>query len=199
VDGRPDPCIPNNSWQVLSGFFHNSETSPSAGAKSLNYTKLQADPAKCIYNGRRATGNHETVVPPIHIYNPIFSHFYNHLAEAPSRVTEDFLRKMQDFMAKAAVVSTAEEDRWQFTWKILSEIFGSIHSERNRDRSLPDSMHVIEIGDVGVCVLVIEIKREMGEGGSDATIQVSISFRKNWVFGEVSLILDVYFKASQFS
>jgi hypothetical protein len=60
-------------------------------------------------------------------------------------------------------------------------------------------VHIIEIGNVGVCVLVIEVKREMGEGGSDPTIQVSISFRKNWVFGEVSLILDVYFKASQFS
>jgi hypothetical protein len=175
--------------------------SPSAGAKSLNYAKLQADPAKCIYDGRRApNGNHETVAPPIHIYNPIFSRFYDLLAEAPSRVTEDLLRKTQDFMAKAAVVSTGEEDRRLLTWKALREILGfSLHSERNTDRSLPDGVHTIEIGNIGVCVLVIEVKREMGEGGSDPTIQVSISFRKNWIFGEVSLILDVYFEASQFS
>jgi hypothetical protein len=103
-------------------------------------------------------------------------------------------------MAKAAVVSTAEEDRRLLTWTALREILGfSLHSERNTDRSLPDGVHTIEIGTIGVCVLVIEVKREMGEGGSDPTIQVSISFRKNWIFGEVSLILDVYFKASQFS
>jgi len=56
-------------------------------------------------------------------------------------------------MAKAVVVSTAEEDRRQLTWKALREIFGgSLHSERNRDGSLPDGVHIVEIGDVGVCV-----------------------------------------------
>jgi len=118
----------------------------------------------------------------------------------PIRQNDQMPPALLDFMAKAAVVSTVEEDRRQLTWKALREIFGgSLHSERNRDGSLTDGVHIIEIGDVGVCVLVIEVKRKMGEGGSDATIQVSISFRKNWVFGEVSLILDVYFKASQFS
>jgi hypothetical protein len=69
----------------------NSEKSPSAGAKSINYAKLQAKLATCIYDRRAPTGDHETVAPPIHIYNPIFSRFYDHLAEAPSKVTEDFL------------------------------------------------------------------------------------------------------------
>jgi hypothetical protein len=103
-------------------------------------------------------------------------------------------------MARAVVVTTAEEDRRQATWNALQEIFGgSIHTERNKDGSLPDGVHVIEIHHSGVCMLVIEIKREMGEGGSDTTNQVSISFRKVWVFGEVSLTLNVYFKASQIS
>lgn len=135
--------------------------SPSAGVKSVNYAKLQADPAKCIYDGRRPpNGNHKMVVPPIHIYNPIFSCFYDLLAEVPSRVTEDFLCKMQDFMAKAAVVSIAEEDCWLLTWTALREILGfPLHSERNTDRSLPNGMHTIEIGNIGVCVLVIEVKR----------------------------------------
>ena len=61
-----------------------------------------------------------------------------------SCVTKDFLRKMQDFMAKAAVVSTVEEDRRQLTWKALREIFGRfLHSERNKDESLSDGMHII--------------------------------------------------------
>jgi hypothetical protein len=142
----------------------------------------------------------DTVAPPIHIYNPIFSCFYNHLTEAPSKVTEDFLRETQDFMAKAAVVATTEEDHHQAIWNALREIFGgSIHTERNKDGSLLDRVRVIEIHNFGVCVLVIEIKREMGEGGLDATNQISISFRKAWVFGEVSLTLNVYFKASQIS
>ncbi len=51
---------------------------------------------------------------------------------------------MQDFMAKAAVVSTVEEDRRQLTWKALREIFGRfLHSERNKDESLSDGMHII--------------------------------------------------------
>ncbi len=69
----------------VAGFkrlLRNSEMSPSAGAKSPNYAKIQADSGKCIYDGRWGTNvNHKTVAPPIHIYNPIFSCFYNLLAE----------------------------------------------------------------------------------------------------------------------
>jgi hypothetical protein len=151
----------------------------------------QSNPATSIYDGRRAPRDgHDTAAPPIHLYNPIFSCFYDHLTAAPSQITADFLRKMQDFMIKAAVVCTAEEDRRKLTWESLNDLLDlSLSCERNSDGSLPDGVYAVRFKEICACMAVIELKREMGEGGSDPTNQVSISFKRIWISDEVSLTL----------
>jgi hypothetical protein len=165
--------------------------SPSTGAKAAKYAILQADPTTCIYDGRTAPNvDLETVAPPIHMYHRIFSRFHELLNEAPSQITEEFLLRTQDFMAKASVVCAAEEDRRLITWECLNELLDlSLSTERNPDGSLPDGVYAVPVRGIRSCLVIIEIKREMGEGGSDPTNQVAISFKKVWVSGDVSLAL----------
>ena len=166
----------------------NLGKAPSVCAKSAGYAFNQSDPATSIYDGRRAPRDgHDTTAPPIHIYHDVFSGFYDHLTEAPSQITADFLRKTQDFMTKAAVVCTSEEDRRKLTWECLSELLDlSLSCERNSDGSLPDGTYILPFKGVRACLAVIEVKREMAEGGSDPTNQVSISFKKICIADEVS-------------
>ncbi|PFH48742.1 hypothetical protein AMATHDRAFT_42011 [Amanita thiersii Skay4041] len=52
--------------------------------------------------------------------------------------------------------------------------------------SEPDGMIKFEVEGTHVPILIIEIKKELGDGGSDPTTQVGLSSRANWIENEFS-------------
>ena len=162
---------------------------PSITSKSSSYIKSQADPGTTIYDGRRASGKQMTVAPAIYMYHPIFLDFYKFLAEAPSRIMDDFLSITVDLMDTAAIIYVGEDKRMSEMWKCLNEVLGtSLHSERNSDGTCLDGLDVVIVYDTRIGAFIVEIKREFGEGGSDASTQVSHSTKRNWSQEDVRIL-----------
>jgi len=131
-----------------------------------------------------------TVAPAIYMYHPIFLDFYEYLAEAPSHVTDQFLSMTVNLMGTAAVIYAGEDKRMSNMWKCLNEILGtSLHSERNSDGTWPDGLDIIIVYDARIGVFIVEIKREFGEGGSDASTQVGQSMKRHWSQEDVRILL----------
>lgn len=171
-----------------------------AGYEKLlsEYAALQANPSTTIYNGRRAPDGPETVAPPIYMYHPIFSNFYKFLAEAPSQLTTDHLRKTQKFMTCAEVLWTEDEWLYHTTWKCLDEILGTAISEE--DDPFSCGVEAVTVGGVRVRFLIAELERELlvGNNDSDPTTKVGLSFKRTWIQRDVCLLFYEY-KASHIS
>jgi len=65
---------------------------------------------------------------------------------------------------------------------------GEVHEEPNPDRTNPDGVIVLQIGDVRIMILLMEFKRELGEGGSDPSHQAGLSMKHSWLEKSVSRI-----------
>ena len=162
---------------------------PSITSKSSSYVKSQADPDTTIYDSRRASGKQMTVAPAIYMYHPIFLDFYKFLAKAPSCIMDDFLSMTVDLMDTAAIIYAGEDKCMSKMWKCLNEVLStSLHSERNSNSTWPDSLDVVIVYDTRIGAFIVEIKREFGKGGSDASTQVSHSIKRNWSQEDVHIL-----------
>ena len=63
---------------------------------------------------------------------------------------------------------------------------GEVHEGPNSDGTNPDGVIVLQIGDVRVTILLMEFKRELGEGGSDPSHQAGLSMKRSWLENSVS-------------
>lgn len=82
--------------------------------------------------------------------------------------------------------------------KRLTRILGlPVHEEPNTDKTSADGVHMIMVGDVRIPLLIVELKRELGEGGCDPTTQVGISMRRSWIQQDVSLFMSHLFLFSR--
>jgi len=173
---------------------------PSAGAKLAAYAELQSQPGTTIYDGMVAPKGSGTTAPPIHLYHSIFAKFYKFLAEAPLAMTEDYLRLTYSFMLAAATIYSTEDDRISETKGLLNRLLNtSLHSEKNSDGTWPDSMEVVVVEDSRIPPLIGEWKKGKAEGGSDASLQGSLSYRNAWLLKDVSMLLFCEYRASYFS
>ena len=71
----------------------------------------------------------------------------------------------------------------------LSEILGvSLSKEANSDGTSADGCYVTVLNYKWIPILILEFKREYGEGGSDASTQGGLSMRRSWIQTDVSLL-----------
>ena len=159
---------------------------PSEGAKSTGYRKIQADNAQAIYDGRRApTGLISTIAPPIQIFHPIFGDFIYLVNDPDFQPTVDDIKDVQELMYFASEVGRMEEGQHGLNEglrKRLRRILqAGVHVEPNNDGTKADGVITLQIGDERIVFLILELKRELGEGGCDPTTQAGLSLKRSWI------------------
>ncbi|KAF8162555.1 hypothetical protein B0H34DRAFT_651171 [Crassisporium funariophilum] len=56
-----------------------------------------------------------------------------------------------------------------------------VHEEPNSDGTRPDGVITLQIGDTRIAYFILELKRELGEGGCDPTTQGGLSMKHSWI------------------
>jgi len=78
---------------------------------------------------------------------------------------------------------------WATVRDKLSRILGvSLSKEENTDRTSADGLYVVVLEYKRIPILILEFKREYGEGGSDAPMQAGLSMKRSWIQKDVSLL-----------
>jgi hypothetical protein len=160
--------------------------SPSQAAKSSGYRANQSDDAQVIYDGRWARdGISSTIGPPIQLYHPVFDEFIN-LVNAPDTKpdTKDLIDvyELMDYVSEVG----RKENRFNagLRTRLTNILESEIHEESNPDGSRPDGAITLQIGNTRIMTLIMEVKRELGEG-CDPSTQVSLSMRRSWIDSDV--------------
>ena len=159
---------------------------PSEGVKSTGYRKIQGDAAQAIYDGRRApTGSISTIAPPIQIFHPIFDDFIHLVNDPDFQPTVDDIKHVQELMYFALVVGRIEEGQSGLNqglrMRLRRILQAEVHVEPNDDGTKADGVITLQIGDGRIMYLILELKRELGEGGCDPTTQAGLSMKRSWI------------------
>ncbi|KAF8654708.1 hypothetical protein AX16_003459 [Volvariella volvacea WC 439] len=155
-------------YQNFMKVVTNVGSAPSKASKSSSYALNQATDARVIFDGRYDP-NHplNTIAPPIELFHPIFSQF-TALNSQSIVVPDDIVRGTASLLRYASA--------------IRPEILGiQVLQLVNDDKSIPDGVHLLTVGSESYPLLVLEVKRELGEGGSDPAVQVSFSYKRSWL------------------
>jgi len=161
---------------------------PSNAAKSTEYNKIQGSQT-AILDGRFNPIKYEdTSAPPIELYHPAFGKF-SALARDPAlEVPDDILQSTARFLRRVSGISTNEALRIRMQREILAKILGvAFECISNSDSTSSDyiSVHPTK-WHINAAPIVCEIKSELGQGGSDPSVQVSFSYARFYCLKEVS-------------
>jgi hypothetical protein len=163
---------------------------PSEGAKSNGYRKIQTNEAQVIYDGRRAQNGPSTIAPPIQIFHPIFDDFIHLVNDPGVQPTPDDLKKVQELMDYAAEVGRVEEGNGGYNEGLRGRLRRilqlDVHVEPNLDATSADGVITLQVGDARIAFLILELKRELGEGGCDPSLQAGLSMKRSWINPSVS-------------
>ena len=166
---------------------------PSQGAKSTEYPAVQADPYTAIHDGRYPPKPlFPTIAPPLEIFHPVFAGFLHLIRDENTQPTDQDLKYVRELLSYAAMVgSVMEVPRNAEIRKRLTRILQlPVHEEPNTDKTSADGVHMITVGDVPIPLLIVELKRELGDGGCDPTTQAGIAMRRSWIQQDVSLFMS---------
>ncbi|TFK32542.1 hypothetical protein BDQ12DRAFT_692377 [Crucibulum laeve] len=170
--------LPENI-RFLDALSHDGPN-PSQGSKSTDYARAQSKRNEVIYDGRWTTPDVSTVAPPIQIFHPIFETFVHDASGSHIQPSREDIIHTQKLMHLASKI-TNETSRAKDLREILSIILQvAILQEQNSDASTPDGMYTAMFNGISIAFLIWELKREVGEGGSDASTQAELSMRQVW-------------------
>ena len=167
-------------------------STPSQGAKSTEYPAVQADLHTAIHDGRYPPNpTFPTIAPPLEIFHPVFARFLHRIRDENTQPTHQDVKHVQELLSYAAMVGCTEVLRNAEIRKRLSRILQlPVDEEPNTDKTSADGVHMIEVGDVRIPLLIVELKRELGDGGCDPTTQAGIAMRRSWIQQDVSLFMS---------
>jgi hypothetical protein len=161
---------------------------PSNSAKSSAYPKSQI--AYSIYDGRYKAGSpRPSVALPVQLFHPAFGHFLDNIGKEDD-IPGDIIRKTTSYVIQASAIYVNEDKRHAELNPILSDILGvHIQAVVNDDKTRPDGI-VEFLTTIGlVSILHKEDKNEYGDGGSDPSTQVGLSFARCWAQRKVFLYI----------
>lgn len=171
----------------------NPGITPAEGSKATEYARVQARKSYAIHDGRLPdAANFATVAPPIQIFHPIFDTFLQHIEDPSTHPNEELLILTQRFMHLLSVVGLSENERDEDIRTALTDILGlDIYEELNANRSATGGVHVywVNKSSVRVPLLIMELRRELGDGNSDPSTHASLTMRRSWIQADVSLII----------
>ena len=156
-----------------------SNVSPCVQAKSSSYDVHQSDPTSAIHDGR-GPQNHRNQSLPVRIYHPIFAKYEAALwSTAVSKRDLEITRELCFLLSRT---DTGWENRRNVAIRqILTKLFGvPFQLVQNDDNTVADGAYMVRIGAVDLPVIILELKRWLGEGGCDPFIQAELIFLRYW-------------------
>uniref|UniRef100_A0A0W0G6G0 Protein kinase domain-containing protein n=1 Tax=Moniliophthora roreri TaxID=221103 RepID=A0A0W0G6G0_MONRR len=169
-----------------------SGKSPSAAAKSNNYSENQASD-NALLDGRFNESGNTTTALPIELYHPAFANFLSNARDPDLQVPDDVLCSTAKLIRQLSVIRVLENPRSSDCRQTLADIMGSALSELvNKDSSSADFMspHPTPM-NVFAAPDIVEIKSEWGSGGCDPSVQVSFSYARFYCQDDSERIRDV--------
>ena len=138
-----------------------------------------------IYDGRYDVNCPiSTTAPPVQLFHPVFGHFLDDIADEKLDVPQEILRAAARFMASASGIYEKEDHRKPAIFPHLAAALSTGMTKIvNLDLTSPDGAISLPLaGDIHetVALLLAEDKREVGEGGSDPSIQAGLSMIRFW-------------------
>jgi hypothetical protein len=136
------------------------------------------------------------MAPPIQLYNPAFARFINDATNPALEIPDNVVLATADLMCKASAIYEDENTRKiRIRPALKNAISYGITQMISDDRTTPDGVIVWTMSGTDgslnevVALLIEEEKRELGEGGCDASTQASFSMLKYWVQSNVRQFL----------
>ncbi|KAK1231688.1 hypothetical protein PQX77_005174 [Marasmius sp. AFHP31] len=163
----------------------------SQRAKSKEYNTLQgSDSAIC--DGRSAKDKPATAAPPVELYHPVFSKFQKRAYDETASIPDETLRLTARLMRVVSVISVYETPRDHETRKILADLLNVllVHGPNEDSTSFDSISPVLTPLKCNALALGAQVQSEMGEGGSDASVQAGFSFTRYWTSNAQSSMLD---------
>ncbi|KAG9120965.1 hypothetical protein FRC07_003280, partial [Ceratobasidium sp. 392] len=160
---------------------HIANKNSSTWAQPSNFATLQETPGVGIMNGRPAERNGL----PIGLYHPVFDKFLSRLettdlSSIPSGTRTVFLDNLKKLLNASPAIYSKEigpNGRDIAIRGHLSTLLGFAMDSVDLNGAKPDG---VVSGSNGAVYMMIEVKNEIGTGGSDPTIQGAISYVKHW-------------------
>jgi hypothetical protein len=121
------------------------------------------------------------------LFHPAFGYFLDDIRKTGD-IPDDIIRETTSYMKAASAIYPREEERRDELNPHLTAILGVfIQSVVNKDKTSPDGIveFLTEIGPAAS--LLEEDKNEYGDGHSDPSTQVGLSFARLWAQAKVFL------------
>ena len=137
-----------------------------------------------------------TAAPPVELYHKVFSEFIANADDVHLNVPEQVVRDTAELMRGLSAISSLEITRDRDSRRLLAAILGTplITLLSSDDRTSSDYMVSqkipLPINDIAAPGIV-EVKAEMGSGGSDPSVQVSFSFDRYHCLDEVTVLFNL--------
>jgi hypothetical protein len=163
--------------------------SPSASAQSSAYAKSQI--LYSIFDGRYKAGSPRTsVAPPVELFHPAFGYFLDDIKNIlVDNIPHDIICETTSYMKATSAIYPSEVERCAVLQPLLSRILGVfIQSIVNRDKTSSDGTVEFSTTVGPAACLLEEDKNEFGDGHSDPSTQVGLSFTRFWAQGKVFFI-----------
>lgn len=154
---------------------------PSQQAKSSYYNEFQGS-SSAIYDGRYKRGKSATVAPPIELYHKVFREFGRRVRDENIVLPITILQLTAKLMRAVSIISVKEAPRDSETRDIMREILDTllIHAP-NEDATSSDYISMVQVPLGTATPLQVEVKGEMGTGGSDPSVQGAFSYTRYWI------------------
>lgn len=161
---------------------------PSTVAARHEFFKQQRK--EIILNGRPPN----CVGPPIFLYHEVFSKFSSDFNNENLDLSNGLCAWTSELIETMANEHINEDSRKNAFINHITEFIGKLLEVRIEDGSSNDGMLLIETacGENGLRI-IHEIKNEIGEGGSDPTIQATLSYSKYWAQEQVYFLYITIF------
>ena len=132
------------------------------------------------------------MAPPVQLFHPVFGHFLDDIADEKLDIPPETLRATAVFMASASGIYEREEIRKSVILPHLSAALSiGMTQVVNIDLTSPDGAVIVTLtGDIPetAATLLDEQKRDVGEGGSDPSVQVAFSMIRFWAQDNVGVL-----------
>lgn len=156
---------------------------PCNSAKSTSYRVYQQNLP--IYDGRYdITAITPTTAIPIQLFHPVFGHFLDNIANQNLIILDETLNAVTSFMGVASAIHEDERNRKK---KVVPPLSAALHAGFtqivNLDFTFLDNCVTETLANgipETVSLLIVEDKREVGEGGSDPSTQAGLSMIRYW-------------------
>lgn len=135
-----------------------------------------------------------TAAPPVELYHKVFSEFIANADDVHLNVPEQVVRDTAELMRGLSAIFSLEITRDRDSRRLLAAILGTPLITLSSDRTSSDYMVSqkipLPINDIAAPGIV-EVKAEMGSGGSDPSVQVSFSFDRYHCLDEVTVLFNL--------